>query len=76
MQVHPAAGKLDDGGRILGQRKHHRVTGCELHQAVRGTDAERVCRQVAIGHVVREQLLKFGARGGRRETWPLSVLIE
>jgi hypothetical protein len=66
VQVHSAAGKLDDGGRILRQREHHLVAGFELHQAISGADAQRIRRQVAVGHVIGEQLLEFGPRGDRR----------
>ena len=38
MQFHPAAGKFDDGRRILGQRKHHVVAGGERHRAGHGAD--------------------------------------
>ncbi len=57
-----ASRKFDERCCILGQRQHHRVAGRKVHHAGRGADAERLGRQVAIGHVVFEQTFELGTR--------------
>ena len=49
MQPHLAAGKLYDRRRVLREREHHCVAGCERHGTEGRADAERVGSQVAKG---------------------------